>query len=228
MPLVGATAALKNGRMTTPRRALVVIDVQQEYFAGPLQIHYPPRQESLANIVSAIDLAAAQDIPVVVVQHRMPEGSPVFVEGTPGWELHPDIAAAVNPSVKLVHKEYGSVFAGTDVAEWLRANRIDTITIVGYMTNNCDLGTAVEAEGLGFTVEILSDASGAINLANEAGQVSAEVLHTTLMVLYQSNFAAVASTADWADAVKSGAELPKSNLVVSALQGQAATAAVSR
>lgn len=208
--------------MTTPRRALIVVDVQQEYFSGPLEIHHPPRQESLANIVSAIGTAAAQSIPVVVVQHRMPEGAPVFVEGTPGWELHPDIVAAVDPSWKHVHKEYGSVFAGTDVAEWLRTNQIDTITIVGYMTNNCDLGTAVEAEGLGFTAEILSDASGAINLANEAGHVSAETLHTTLMVLYQSNFAAVAPTADWAKAVEAGEPLPKSNLVVSALQGREA------
>lgn len=206
--------------MTAPRRALLVVDVQQEYFTGPLQIHYPPRSESLANIVSAITLAAEQDIPVVVVQHRMPAGSPVFVEGTPGWALHPDVEAVIDPSWKRVHKEYGSVFAGTDVAEWLRANAVDTITIVGYMTNNCDLGTAVEAEGLGITAEILSDATGAINLANEAGRVGAEVLHNTLMVLYQSNFAAVASAADWSKAVAAGAELPKSNLVVSALQGQ--------
>lgn len=206
--------------MTAPRRALLVVDVQQEYFTGPLQIQYPPRDESLATIVSAINLAAAQNIPIAVIQHRMPEGAPVFVEGSAGWALHPDIAAAVGPSPKLVHKEYSSVFAGTDVAEWLRANAVDTITIVGYMTNNCDLATAVEAEGLGFTAEILSDATGAINLANEAGHVDAEQLHTTLMVLYQSNFAAVATTADWTAAVAAGTELPKSNLVVSALQGR--------
>ena len=44
------------------------------------------------------------------------------------------------------------------------------------MTNNCDLATAVEAEGLGFAAEILSDATGAIHLANEAGKVSAAEL----------------------------------------------------
>ncbi|MGW0160181.1 isochorismatase family protein [Mycobacterium sp. NPDC003323] len=208
--------------MSAPRRALIVVDVQQEYFEGPLQIQYPPREESLANIVAAIKHAAAQEIPVIVVQHRMPEGAPVFVEGTPGWALHPDIEAAVDPSWKHVHKDYGSVFAGTDVAEWLRSKQIDTISIVGFMTNNCDLGTAVEAEGLGFATEILSDASGAIHLANEAGHVNAEALHTTLMVLFQSNFAAVATTAEWTKAVEAGAELPKSNLVVSALQGREA------
>ena len=68
--------------------------------------------------------------------------------------------------------------------------------------------------------------SGAINLANEAGQVSAEVLHTTLMVLFQSNFAAVATTAEWTDAVGAGTALPKNNLVESALQGREAAASV--
>lgn len=70
-------------------------------------------------------------------------------------------------------------FAGTDVAQWLHAHNVDTITIVGYMTSNCDLATAVEAEGLGFETEILSDATGAIDLANEADTISDEacILH---------------------------------------------------
>lgn len=208
--------------MTGPRRALIVVDVQQEYFDGALKIQYPPREESLANIVTALDVAAAQTIPVVIVQHEMPDGAPAFVKGTPTWDLHPDIAERVDPSWKRVEKKYSSVFAGTDVAEWLKDNDIDTITIAGYMTNNCDLATSADAEVLGISVEILSDATGAINLANEAGQVSAETLHNALMVLFHSNFAAVATTNDWADAVKSGDAISGSNLIVSAAAGNEA------
>lgn len=212
--------------MTAPRRALIVVDVQQEYFDGPLQIQYPPREESLTNIVTAIDAATAQQIPVVVVQHEMPAGAPVFVEGTDGWNLHPEIEKRIDPTTKRVHKVHGSVFAGTDVAGWLRQNDIDTFTIVGHMANNCDLATAVEAEGLGFTAEILSDATGAINLSNDLGTVSARDLHATLMVLLHSNFAAVATTRQWIDALESGEPLDKSNLVVSALSGREAAASV--
>ncbi|MGC0366781.1 nicotinamidase-related amidase [Rhodococcus sp. 27YEA15] len=208
--------------MSSPNRALVLVDVQQEYFDGPLSIAYPPGSRSLANILDAIATAEANDLPVLVVQHRMPEGAPVFVPGTPGWSLHPEVDKRVEASWKQVHKEYGSIFADTDVADWLREQGVDTITVVGYMINNCDLATLVEAEGLGFAAEVLSDATGAINLANEAGQVSAETVHTTLMVLLQSNFAAVATTADWTEAVKAGTELTKNNLVVSAVQGRAA------
>ncbi|GAB7189950.1 cysteine hydrolase family protein [Kineococcus sp. NUM-3379] len=206
--------------MTAPHRALVVVDVQQEYFSGPLAIQHPPRETSLANVVTAVATAKANDLPVVLVQHRLPEGAPVFVEGTAGFELHPDLEVVVEPSWKRITKSFGSVFAGTDLAAWLREQGVDTVSIVGFMTNNCDLATAVEAEGLGFEAEVLSDASGAVDLANEAGHVSAEALHTTLMVLLQSNFAAVGTTEQWVEAVRNGSPLPKDDLVRSATRGR--------
>ena len=45
------------------------------------------------------------------------------------------------------------------------------------------------------------------------------------MTLLHSNFAAVATTAQWVDAVRDETSLAKSNLVESALNGRAATAA---
>lgn len=210
--------------MTTPRRALIVVDVQQEYFDGILQIQSPDREQALANIVAALDVADRENLPVVIVRHELPEDSPVFAVGSHSWTLHPEIERRVKPSWKRVTKDKSSVFAGTDVAAWLAEQGVDTITIVGFMTNNCDIATAVGAEELGLAAEILSDASGAIHLANEAGKVSADQLHQTLLVLLHSNFAAVASTEVWADAVAAQEPLPKSDLGTSAMQGRAAFA----
>lgn len=211
--------------MTAPRRALIVVDVQQEYFTGILQIQAPPRDQTLANIVAALEVAEQQELPVVVVQHELPQGAPVFAVGSDSWALHPEIEERLNPSWKRVSKDKGSVFAGTDVAQWLAEREVDTVTIVGYMTNNCDIATAVGAEELGLAAEILSDATGAIHLANEAGQVSADQLHETLLVLLHSNFAAVATTQAWTTAVTAGDALPKSDLGTSATQGRAAFSA---
>ncbi|MDQ2852750.1 MAG: isochorismatase family protein [Allobranchiibius sp.] len=206
--------------MSDPRRALIVVDVQNEYFDGPLQIQYPPREQSLAAVVRALDTAARHDMPVVLVKHEAPAG--VFVAGTPGWEIHEAVQARATDSWKRVTKNKGSVFAGTDLASWLTDQGIDTITLVGYMTNNCILASAAGAEELDLHAEVLSDATGAIHLANEAGQVSAEQLHETLMVLLHSNFAAVASTDDWTTAAQEHKPLPKNNLGTSATQGRAA------
>lgn len=215
--------------MAEPRRALVIIDVQNDYFAegGPLQIQYPDRNASLANITRAIDLAEGQGMPIAVVQHQYPAGAPVFAEGSEGWKLHPEVSSRRKDSWKHIVKSYASVFAGTDFEAWLRENAVDAITVVGYMTNNCDLATAAAAEPLGITVELLSDASGSIHLANELGQVGAQQLHETLMVLLHSNFAAVATTDDWARAVQTGTALPQGDLGSSAVQGRAAFVTVA-
>ena len=46
-------------------RALIVIDVQNEYVTGNLPIAFPGRDASLANIGAAIDAANRHAIPVV-------------------------------------------------------------------------------------------------------------------------------------------------------------------
>jgi len=69
------------------RRALIVIDVQNEYVTGNLPIEYPSVDTSLANIGRAIDAAHAAGVPVIVVQHVAPAGAPIFAPGTDGVAL---------------------------------------------------------------------------------------------------------------------------------------------
>ena len=221
-PIGEQPAAIWEKSMSTPRRALVLVDVQQQYFSGPLEIQYPKHQESLPMIVKAIDAAAAAGIPIAAIQHSEGESAPVFAPGTPEFDLHPDVEARRTASWKEVIKQYGSVYAGTDLAGWLGKHDVDTVTLVGYMTNNCILASAVEAEFLGFTTEVLSDATGAINLVNDAGAADARTVHTTLMALLNSNWAAVASTDEWAAALQAGRALEMSDLVSSATAGSAA------
>lgn len=205
--------------MNSPRRALVLVDVQQAYFSGPLEIQYPPHAESLPQIARAIDAATAAGIPVVAVQHTMGEDAPVFNPTQPDFELHPEVENRRTPEWKSVVKEFGTVFADTDLLPWLREQDVDTITLVGYMTNNCIIASAAEAETHALKVEVLSDATGAIHIANAAGFVDAKTVHTTLLAVLNSNFAAVADTATWSDAVSTGAALPKSDLGSSAVTG---------
>lgn len=206
--------------MSTPRRALIVIDVQQEYFEGLLQIQHPPRDESLARVTEAMETAAQSDIPAVVVQHKAPAGFPVFAPESSTFELHPEVAERADHAAHRMTKPFASIFAGTGLEEWLREREIDTITIVGYMTNNCVIGSAAAAEPLGFTVEVLSDATGAIDIANSAGSAPAKQVHETLMAVLNSSWAAVATTSAWTQAVQSETALAGDNLIESAARGR--------
>ncbi|MCH1881426.1 isochorismatase family protein [Agrococcus sp. ARC_14] len=206
-----------------PNRALIIIDVQNEYFDGPvLPIQHPARDGSLAKIVDAIDAAERARMPIVAVQHELPEDAPVFAKGSAAHAVHDAVEARATDAWLRSSKAVASVLADDALVARLREQQVDTLTLVGYMTNNCVLGTAAAAEPMGFAVEVLSDATGAIHLANEAGSASAQQVHETLMVLLHSNFAAVATTAAWTDAVQADAVLPKSDLGTSAAQGRAA------
>lgn len=119
-------------------------------------------------------------------------------------------------------KNVASIFGGTDLEEWLRSRSIDTVTLVGYMTNNCVVGSAAAAEPLGFAVEVISDATGAIDIANDAGSASAQQVHETLMALLHSNWAAVTGTSGWKSAIATGHALDRSDLGSSAATGRAA------
>lgn len=200
------------------RRALLVIDVQNEYFSGNLPIEYPPVSESLPRIAAAMDAAHAHGIPVVVVQHIAPEGAPIFAPRSPGWELHPEIAR--RPHDYRVEKREASAFAGTDLAGWLDARGIDTLGIVGYMTHNCDAATIHEAAHRGMMVEFLADASGSLPYANAAGRASAEEIHRVLSVVFHSNFAAVTSTVQWIEALRDGTTLQIDNVFLSNQRGR--------
>jgi len=195
------------------RRALVVIDVQNEYFTGQMKIEYPPLAVSLPNIARAMDAAHAADIPVVVVQHDGPEQSPIFAKGSDGWQLHAEVAK--RPAAHNINKRFASVFTGTDLAQWMADNGIDTLTIVGYMTHNCDGATIYEAAHKGLTVEFLSDASGSPSYENAAGKASAEEIHRVFSTVFHSNFAAVGSTDDWIAAVRDGKALERDNIFMS-------------
>jgi nicotinamidase-related amidase len=210
----------------SPRRALIVIDVQNEYVTGHLQIQYPPVADSLRQIGRAMDAAHEAGIAVIVVQHAAPLESPLFATGSPGWALHDTVAKRSHDH--YVSKQKASSFIGTDLGEWLTAHAIDTLTVIGYMTHNCDDTTVKHAADRGLNVEFLHDASGSVPYANRAGFASAEEIHRVFSVVQQSNFAAVLSTDEWLECLATGQVPERDNVHAShqrALARQAPSAA---
>src|SRR5512142_2035646 len=113
------------------RRALLVIDVQNDYFSGPMEITHP--RESFGNILRAMDAAKHAGVPIVMIQTAIPRpDAKVFKKGTHGWELHPEIARRHYDV--LIHKELPGSFTGTSLEQWLREHDIETVVICGYMT----------------------------------------------------------------------------------------------
>jgi nicotinamidase-related amidase len=175
------------------KRALLVIDVQNEYFTGALPITHPVGH--LENILNVMDQAAGK-VPTVVIQHHFAqEDAPIFRRGSPTWELHPEVQRRRRDL--LVEKQLPGSFTNTNLEEWLREQGVTHVTIAGYMTHMCCDTTAREAFHRGFSVEFLSDATGTLPLTNAAGSVTAEELHRSILCAHQMLLGEVLDSKTW-------------------------------
>lgn len=181
------------------KRALLVIDVQNEYFTGALPITYP--KESFGNILKVIEAAKKKDILIIAIQHTAPQkDSKSFVKGSAAWQLHEDVVRLGYDY--LIVKNLPGSFTGTNLEELLEENQIETVTICGYMTQMCCDTAARQAFHLGYAVEFLSDATGTLDISNYAGTVTAEELHRSILVTQAMRFSKVISAENWIEMIR--------------------------
>ena len=175
-------------------RALLVIDVQREYFDGALPIRHPVGH--LDNILEVMDAAQDAGISVVVVRHHQPDpDSPLFRKGSDMWQLHDEVAS--RPRDVLIDKQLPGSFTNTPLDAFLKERGIETVTIAGYMTQMCCDTTARQAFHRGYNVEFLRDATGTLDVENKAGSVTAENLHESILVSQQMFISDVIDKQAW-------------------------------
>jgi nicotinamidase-related amidase len=174
--------------------ALLVIDVQNEYFTGALPVTWP--KGSLENITKAMDHAHSSQIPIAVIRHTNPApDAPAFKKGIPGWELHDEIKRRHADIV--IEKNLPGSFTGTCLEGWLKENGVTSVTIAGYMTQMCCDTTARQAFHRGYAVQFIADATGTLDITNAAGAVTAEELHRAICVTQAMRFSTVMTTREW-------------------------------
>ncbi len=138
-------------------KALLVIDLQNDYFTGgkfPLW----NTDAVLTNIERAIEKANTRGIPVIHVQHIANSKmgiAPFFNAGTPGTDIHPRVLAA--PAAPVVVKEFADGFEKTTLGETLTGLGVTELLVCGMMTQNCVTHTAISKAAEKFAVTILPD-----------------------------------------------------------------------
>lgn len=140
------------------RAALVVIDVQNDYFPdGAFPLH--DAQATSARIVAAIGRARARGDLVVHVQHVADPArglSPFFNAGTTGVAIRPEILAAA-PDAPVVVKRFADSFHQTELDAVLKAHGVSRLLLAGMMTQNCVTHTALSTSAQGYEVAIAPD-----------------------------------------------------------------------
>lgn len=129
------------------KKALLVVDVQ----AGVMQNAWNAAGV-IRNIVTAVEKARANAVPVIWVQHADEE----LVLDSPDWQL----AAELNPAQgeTRINKNYNSSFEDTSLEDELARLEIAHIFLAGAATNWCIRATAYGALDRGYDVTLLKDA----------------------------------------------------------------------
>lgn len=155
---VAITAKMDHKTGDTMKKALLVIDLQNDYFPGG---NFPlwNTDTTLANVLQAIHTADQNNIPIIIVQHiaNPTKGiSPFFNQDTEGVAIHPNIVAAA-PDAPVVIKEFADSFHQTKLEQILSELSITDLLVCGMMTQNCVTHTAISKAAEKYSVTILGD-----------------------------------------------------------------------
>lgn len=158
--------------------ALLMIDVQEEYFAPDGLMALPDGTPALQRAATLLQRARRAGVAVFHVQHVSEHPmAREFRPGTPGVELRPEVAPRDDETV--TQKRTPSAFVGTRLEEELRERDVSTVVIAGFMTGTCCMATAHEALGRRYRTVVSSDATAAQGYGPEGHEmVHARALDT--------------------------------------------------
>ena len=127
--------------------ALLVIDVQNGAVAEAHE-----RDAVVANIVSLVERARSESVPVVWVQHCDAH----LVRGTVKWQIVPELTPGSDEP--LVQKSYGDAFEDTELESILSGLGVGRLLVVGAQTDACIRSTLHGAFARGYDATLVSDA----------------------------------------------------------------------
>lgn len=168
--------------------ALVLIDLQNEYLAGPVAL--PRAKAAIAQTEKLLAAARAAGAPVIHIAHKGKSGG-MFDRDAERGAIVPSLAPRDGETV--VEKALPNAFAGTDLQARLTATGRKDVVIAGLMTHMCVSSTARAALDLGFRVTIDANACATRDLPDgRGGTIDADTLHEVALVELSDRFALIA------------------------------------
>lgn len=175
-----------------PKRALLIIDLQNDYFPGG--------KWTLSGIDAAADNAAkvldaarkAGDL-VVHIRHEFPTANaPFFAPGSPGAEIHGKVKPLPNETVILKHQI--NSFRDTGLKAVLDQHGITDVVICGAMSHMCVDAATRASNDLGYACTVVHDACASRDLEFNGVTVPAAQAHAAFMSALQFGYAKSVST----------------------------------
>lgn len=175
------------------RRAIIVIDLQNEYWpTGNLPLE--GIDAAAANAARVIAHGRDAGDLIVNVRHEMP-GAPVFVPGSEGVEIN----EAVTPGAgePIVTKNFPNAFRDTGLKALLDERGIEDVVVVGAMSHMCVDATVRAANDFGYKTVTIHDACATRDVEFGGVTVPAANVHATIMAAFAFAYGDLVSTDDF-------------------------------
>lgn len=168
----------------TMKTALLVIDIQKDYFPGGKY----PLVEPLAAAQKAYMLLQCfreHGGHHIHIQHiSLKPDAPFFIRGDSGSDIHD--SAAHFEGEPIVYKHYPNSFRETNLMEILKEWGMERVIITGMMTHMCVDATTRAAADFGFKVIIAEDACATRDLKYGDTTIPAEHVHKAFLAALKS------------------------------------------
>ncbi len=167
---------------------LVLIDLQNEYLAGPVAL--PDAEAAVASAAKLLARARNSGTSVFHVAHRGKAGG-LFDRATDCGAIVAALAPLADEPV--IEKELPNAFAGTDLQARLQAAGHRNVILAGLMTHMCVSSTARAALDLGFRITIDADSCATRDLPDGRGwTIPAATVHDVALAELSDRFAIIA------------------------------------
>jgi nicotinamidase-related amidase len=176
-------------------RALLLVDIQNDYFAGgenPLE----GSLEASENARQAMLAFRERQMPILHVQHVSNRpGATFFLPDTDGVNIHNNVHPL--PGEAKFVKHFPNSFRDTELLAHLKKKGISRLVIAGMMTHMCIDATVRAAFDHGFSCTVLEDACATRSLSFGGVDVPADQVHAAFLAALSAVYAKVVRTEDF-------------------------------
>jgi len=175
-----------------PDTALVVIDIQNDYFpGGAMELEGAEAAGAKAGI--ALRNFREKKLPVIHVRHlSVRPGATFFLPGTRGAEIHASVQPAAGETV--LEKNFPNSFRNTRLKDLLDSQNIKNLVVAGMMTHMCVDASVRQAADLGYKVTLLGDACATRAQSYGGETVPARQVHAAFLAALNGFYAKVVNT----------------------------------
>ncbi|WP_232668278.1 cysteine hydrolase family protein [Pseudonocardia sp. TRM90224] len=165
---------------------LVVIDCQNTYTGGPLELDGV--EAALDHAAGLLRRARTAGIPVVHVRHDDGAGSLFDIRGETGAIVE---RVAPHDDEPVITKSYPNAFVDTDLRERLTEAGNTNLIMVGFMTHMCVNSTARAAFNLGYASTVVAAATATRALPGPTGTLAAATIQAASLAAINDLFGIV-------------------------------------